>query len=78
MSDGDDGRAVLSPVDHAVVHAVVHDLRNTLGLVVTYADLALEGVEDRSDIRAYIVEMRAAGRSAAGLLDDLSMALSDE
>ena len=54
---------------------VLHELRNALGLVITYTSLVKGQLGDHQEALEDVEEIRKAGERAAELLGDLSMLL---
>jgi PAS domain S-box-containing protein len=50
---------------------VAHDLNNVLGIVVGYAELLLNSVDEHSSIRPHFVHIMKAGERAAAIVQDL-------
>lgn len=50
---------------------IAHDFNNLLGVIINYADFALEGLDDRPAVRADIEEVRVAASRAAELTQQL-------
>jgi signal transduction histidine kinase len=51
---------------------IIHELNNALGVMVTYAMLVSEALDDRPEVAADLAEIRDAGTRAAGLVRELS------
>lgn len=58
--------------DRVKAHEIIHDLRNTLGLVINYANLVAAELTDRPGMVEDLAEIRSAGRRAAELVGELS------
>jgi len=63
---------VLGGDDQGKAREIIHDLRNSLGLVINYATLLAADLEDRPALLDDVQEIRDAGRRAAELVADLS------
>jgi len=50
---------------------VAHDLNNVLGIVVGYAELILDSVDDSSSIKPHLVNIMNGGQKAAAIVEDL-------
>lgn len=57
-------------------HEIIHDLRNSLGLVINYANLIAAELADRPEVLEDLMEVRTAGRRAAELVGELSALIS--
>ena len=60
------------------VRTITHDLNNALGLVINYAVLVSNDLEDRPELAADLAEIRDAGSHAAELVKELSTLLRGE
>jgi signal transduction histidine kinase len=58
-------------------HEIIHDLRNALGLVISYANLMASELGDRPDVIDDLSEIGTAGRRAAELVGELSAMIAD-
>lgn len=58
--------------DRARALQLIHDLRNALGAVVTYAHLVATDLADRPDAVETLSEIQAAGQQAAELAAELA------
>lgn len=56
----------------------VHDMKNVLGVVVGYANLLLAEIPEGDPKRADVEEIRRAGETALGLLEQWSAAAPGE
>lgn len=59
----------------ARIPAIIHELNNALGLVISYATLLSREFDDRPDVADDVAEIRSAGRLAADLVKELSAVL---
>jgi PAS domain S-box-containing protein len=50
---------------------VAHDLNNVLGIVVGYAEMLLDGIEESSPIRSDVMRIMDGGERAAAIVQDL-------
>jgi two-component system cell cycle sensor histidine kinase/response regulator CckA len=50
---------------------VAHDLNNVLGIVVGYAELAIDGVDKSIPLRRHLENIMSGGMKAAAIVDDL-------
>lgn len=62
--------------DREKAQEIIHDLRNSLGLVINYANLVANSLADRPDVLKDLSEIRAAGQRAAELSGDLAALIS--
>ena len=50
---------------------VAHDLNNVLGIVVGYAELLLNGIDEKNPLRKDLVTIMEGGQKAAAIVDDM-------
>ena len=64
--------------DGVRVRELVHEINNTLGIVVTYSSLVLEAVDDRPQAKADVTEIRQAALRTVELIGQLAALLRGE
>lgn len=62
----------LDPEVSASVRRIVHDLNNSVGILVNYAALLAEDLTDRPELADWLAEMRRAGQRAGDQLRHLN------
>jgi hypothetical protein len=62
----------LDPEASASVRRIVHDLNNSVSVLVNYAALLAEDLTDRPELAGWLGEMRRAGQRAGDQLRHLN------
>jgi signal transduction histidine kinase len=68
----------LGGVEREKAAEIIHDLRNSLALVISYANLVAHDLQDRPDVTDDLTEIGSAGRRAAELVGELSAVIVAE
>lgn len=62
--------------DGVKAHQIIHDLRNSLGLMINYANLIGTELADRPEVLEDLKEIESAGLRAADLVGELTKVIS--